>query len=86
MNISKIDQRILHALAQGGYIRHDRDPISGRIVDVCCFTRDGYVLSDCTLPAFKKLKRKGLIESHNGMPYRISRFGIECVRPQLDNR
>ncbi len=86
MNISKIDQRILHALAQGGYIRHDRDPVTGRIVNVCCFTRDGYVLSDCTLSAFLKLKRKGLIESHSSAPYRISRFGRECVRPQLDNR
>lgn len=86
MNISRIEQRILHALAQGGYIRHDRDPATGRIINVCCFTRDGYVLSDCSLPAFQKLRRRGLIASHDGLPSRISRLGRECVRPQLDNR
>lgn len=84
MNISKLEQRALHALAQGGHIRHIRD--SGRIVEITCFTRDGYGLADCTMVIFKKLKAKRLIESRGGGPYHISRKGREAVRPQPDNR
>lgn len=84
MNISKLEQRVLHVLAQGGFIRHLRE--DGRIVEVDCFSRDGYRLTDCTLDLFRKLKQRGLIVSHNGMPYRISRLGLACVRAQLDNR
>ena len=85
MNISKIEQRVLHTLAQGGHIRHERDD-DGRIVDVTCFTRDGYGLTDCTFMIFKKLKGKRLIQSSGGGPYRISRQGLSAVRAQLDNR
>jgi uncharacterized protein len=84
MNISKVEQRALHVLAQGGHIRHQRD--HGRIVEITCFTRDGYGLADCTLAIFKKLKAKRLIESRNGGPYHISYKGRLVVRPQLDNR
>lgn len=77
---------MLHALAQGGAILHRRDPGTGRIVEVDCLTREGYRLTDCTLPVFARLKRRRLIESRGGGPYRISRFGIECVRAQADNR
>lgn len=85
MNISKDEQRVLHALAQGGHIQHDRGP-GGRVMDVQCFTREGYVLSACTLDVFKKLRRKGLIASRSSNPYRISELGRRTVRAQLDNR
>ena len=85
MNISKYEQRVLHALAQGGYIRHTRGP-NGRVLDVLCFTREGYVLADCTLDVFARLRRKRLSESRSSRPYRISEKGRRSVRAQLDNR
>jgi uncharacterized protein len=85
MNISKLEQRALHVLAQGGHIRHERDP-QGRIVTITCFTRDGFGLADCTLAIFKKLKAKRLIESRGGGPYQISHKGRLAVRSQADNR
>ena len=85
MNISKYEQRVLHALAQGGRIAHRRDH-SGAIIAADCFTRDGHILSDCTLGLFRKLKRRGLIASRGGQPYRITREGLLAVRGQLDNR
>jgi uncharacterized protein YjhX (UPF0386 family) len=84
LNISKLEQRVLHVLAQGGHIRHTRE--DSAIVAVDCFNRDGHRLADCTLDLFRKLKRRGLVCSHNGGPYRITRLGIESVRAQLDNR
>lgn len=86
MNISKYEQRILHALAQGGCIRHVRCADSGRVIVADCFTRDGYRLADCTLALFRRLKRRGLIASMGGQPYRITRLGLAAVRAQLDNR
>jgi len=85
MNVSRLEQRVLHVLAQGGYIRHRRDE-RGRISDVLCFTREGYVLSDCTIELFKALRRKRLIESRASGPYRITRTGRCAVRAQPDNR
>jgi len=85
MNISKYEQRVLHALAQGGAIHHRRDD-QGRIVEATCFTREGHALTDGTLALFRKLKRRGLIVSLGGQPYRISRLGLLAVRSQLDNR
>jgi len=85
MNISKLEQRVLHALAQGGCIRHDRG--TGRRIDhVLCVTREGMILSDCTLPLFQRLRRRGLIASECGAPYRITRAGRLAVRSQPDNR
>ncbi|MES2097658.1 MAG: YjhX family toxin [Pseudomonadota bacterium] len=86
MNISKHEQRVLHALAQGGCLRHRRCADTGHIVAVDCFNRDGHVLSDCTMGLFRKLKRRGLIASTGGGPYRVTRLGLTSVRSQLDNR
>ena len=85
MNISKEEQRVLHVLAQGGHIRHQRGP-NGRILDADCFTHDGAVLIGCTLQVIARLRRKRLIESRNSGPYRISQTGRLVVRAQADNR
>ncbi|RAK57613.1 YjhX family toxin [Phenylobacterium deserti] len=85
MNISKPQQRTLHALAQGGRIVLERD-VQGDIVAAECLTREGWALSDCTLGVFRSLKRKRLIASQNGQPYRITREGLANLRSQLDNR
>lgn len=85
MNISKAEQRVLHALAQGGEIRHRRDE-RGHIFEAHCFTRESYVLTDGTLAVFNRLRRRGFIASHGGRPYRITRAGLAAVRAQLDNR
>jgi uncharacterized protein len=85
MNISKAEQRVLHALAQGGEIRHRRDE-GGHIIEARCFTREGYILTDGTLGVFQRLRRRGLIASQGGRPYRITRTGLSAVRAQLDNR
>lgn len=85
MNISKHEQRVLHALAQGGRIVHRRDT-DGRIAAADCFTREGWLLSDCTPALFARLKRRGLIASQGGGPYRATRLGLAAVRAQGDNR
>lgn len=85
MNISKAEQRTLHALARGGAILTEKNE-AGKIVAVNCTTREGWTLEDCTLDVFKRLKRRRLICSVGGRPYRITRDGRLAVRPQLDNR
>jgi uncharacterized protein YjhX (UPF0386 family) len=85
MNISKAEQRTLHALAQGGAILVEKDE-RGKITAVNCVTREGWSLADCTFPIFAKLKRRGLIASSMSAPYRITYEGRIAVRPQPDNR
>lgn len=85
MNISKHEQRTLHALAQGGRIEHYKNA-SGDIIEIGCFNREGWRLADCTLAIFRRLRRRGFIASREGGPYRITRAGLGAVRAQLDNR
>ncbi len=85
MNISRHEQRVLHVLAQGGAIHFDRQE-NGKVDSVICFTRDGHVLSDCTLPLFDRLRKRKLIQSRHSAPYRITRLGLRSVNAQLDNR
>ncbi|CAM3777172.1 YjhX family toxin [Parendozoicomonas haliclonae] len=85
MNISKHDQRVLHVLALGGEIRYFR-PDSGKVTEIICYTRDGHVLSNCTLDIFKRLKSKKLISSKKGQPYRITQLGASSVRSQMVQR
>lgn len=84
MNISRNEQRVLHALAQGGMIRHQRD--GDRITLAECFTRDGHLLADFALATFRRLRQRGFIASQRGSPYRITGAGLRAVRAQLDNR
>jgi len=85
VNISKYEQRTLHALAQGGQIRYAKNN-KGDIVEIDCINRDGWRLDDCTLEVFRKLRRRRFIRSEQGKPYRITREGLNAVRAQLDNR
>lgn len=85
MNISKYEQRALHALAQGGRVIHHKNE-KGDIVEIDCLTREGWRLEDCTLEVFRRLRRRGFIMSRDGGPYRITREGLAAVRAQLDNR
>jgi uncharacterized protein YjhX (UPF0386 family) len=85
LNISKSQQRTLHALAQGGRIDLVRDE-DGLVVGAECWTRDGWLLSDCNLAVFRGLKKRRFIASKNGGPYRITRDGLLNLRSRLDNR
>ncbi len=85
MNISKHEQRVLHELALGGSIHHQRLE-NGKIHDVTCYTRDGFILTDCTMGVFKRLLKRRFIRSKNGSPYRASALGIKSVRAQMNQR
>lgn len=85
VNISKAEQRTLHALARGGFIVVEKDD-KGKIVEALCMTREGWSLIDCTMAIFKKLRSRRLVASQEGLPYRITRDGLAAVRAQLDNR
>lgn len=84
MNVSRNGQRVLHVLAQGGCIRHYKDE-DGCLFEIECLTREGWLLSLCTMELFKALRSKRLIASSNGGPYRITRQGLAAVRSRPDN-
>ena len=83
MNISRHEQRVLHVLAQGGTIRHDRR--GPKVAQVICVTRDGASLDGFSLDLFRRLRQRGVVESQGGGPYRISHAGRLAVRAQPDN-
>jgi len=81
MDISRREQRILHLLAQGGWIEFNR--FNNHLA---CFTREGYGFSVPSLKLFRRMKYRKLIASKNSGPYAITRFGLKVVRSQFDNR
>ena len=85
LDISRKEQRLLHALAQGGAI-HLTKTDAGKIEAIRCFNREGWLMPHCDLRLFRKLKRLKAIASRNGQPYRITRRGLELVRAEYDNR
>jgi uncharacterized protein YjhX (UPF0386 family) len=85
MDISRDEQRALHALAQGGAIVPIKDE-KGRMIVVELFNREGWRIPAFTLLLFKKLKYKKAIASRHSEPYRITRRGLELVRSEVDNR
>lgn len=85
MDISRDEQRVLHTLAQGGRINAIKNE-RGRITGVECLSREGWLMTQCTLLLFKKLKHKRAIRSLRSGPYRITKRGLELVRGELDNR
>jgi uncharacterized protein YjhX (UPF0386 family) len=84
MDINRAEQRILHLLAQGGWIEHTRS--KAKIADVKCFSRDGWLYPGLDIELFRKLKRLKAISSSRGQPYRITGRGLVLVRAQQDNR
>jgi uncharacterized protein YjhX (UPF0386 family) len=85
MDISRDEQRVLHALAQGGRIALLKND-AGKVTGLEFFNREGWLMSNCTLRLFQKLKAKKAIRSQNGQPYRITKRGLELVRSEYDNR
>ena len=85
MDISRDEQRVLHALAQGGRIALLKNE-AGKITGLEFFNREGWLMTNCNLLLFRKLKAKKAIKSSGGQPYRITRRGLELVRSEFDNR
>jgi uncharacterized protein YjhX (UPF0386 family) len=79
MNISRHERRVLNVLAIGGRIVLLRDD-AGRISAIECYSREGWLMRDCTLELFKSLRAKKAIHSTQSGPYRISRLGLELLR------
>lgn len=73
MDISRNEQRVLHAQAQGGLIRY-RHEERGRIVNVPCFTRESHVLLDCALAVFPRLRCRRL--NLSALPHFVSRTAL----------
>ncbi|MCS6762356.1 MAG: YjhX family toxin [Candidatus Devosia symbiotica] len=85
MDISRDEQRVLHTLAQGGHIALTRND-NGKTTGLQLFNRNGWLMKNCSMLLFKKLKAKKAIKSSDDQPYRITRRGPELVRVEYDNR
>ncbi len=85
MNISKDEQRVLHALAQGGVILVEKDD-RRKLLEINCITREGWSLASCRMDVFQKLKKRRFIRSRNGGPYRVTQEGLAAVRAELNQR
>ncbi len=85
MNISKAEQRTLHVLARGGAILVEKNE-AGKIIEVNCVSREGWTLADCSFGVFRRLRKRRLVASSGGGPYRITLLGRRSVRAQMDNR
>lgn len=85
MDISRDEQRVLHALAQGGRIAAIKNG-RGKIIDFEFFNRDGWLMNGLTPLILNKLKARKAIKSQAGQPYRITRRGLKLVRSQVDHR
>jgi uncharacterized protein YjhX (UPF0386 family) len=85
MDITRAEQRILHLLAQGGWIAVEKNE-KGRIEAVHCHTRDNWRYAGFDIGLFRRLRRRAAIASSKGGPYRITRRGLALVRARLDNR
>lgn len=78
INVSRDERRILLALAWGGSITFLTDEM-GKTVEVECYSREGWRMTQCNLSIFKKLKSKRLVESLGNQGYRISRAGNDVL-------
>ncbi|KKB12786.1 hypothetical protein VE25_05450 [Devosia geojensis] len=85
MDVSRKEQRVLHALAQGGMIVVLKDD-NGKAAGYEFYNREGWLVAGFTEQMFRKLKAKKAIASSSGQPYRITRRGLELVRSEYDNR
>ncbi|MEM6303994.1 MAG: YjhX family toxin [Pseudomonadota bacterium] len=85
LDISQNEQRVLHELALGGTLDQERYE-NGKIREIICCTRDGHILTDCTLPAFLRVKKQRFIRSQSVRSYRALKLGIDAVPAQLNQR
>lgn len=85
MDISREEQRVLHALAQGGRLVALKAG-NGKPVTIECYSRDGWLMPAIRLQLFHRLRNRKAIASTGGGPYRITRRGLELVRSEVDNR
>ncbi|MDX1738025.1 MAG: YjhX family toxin, partial [Alphaproteobacteria bacterium] len=67
MNLSKHEQRVLHILAQGGEIHFDR-LANGKLGEIICYTREGYVWAACDTMLLRRLIQRRFVKSRSGKP------------------
>ena len=67
LNISKPQQRTLHALAQGGRIIIERDE-RGNLVSAECVTRDGWTLADVDFDALQASRAHAQVANDRDWP------------------